>query len=105
MNQVLEQHRQELIETFGLEDMPQEKQDDLIAKIGEAFLKRLFLATIDKLGTNGAREYEELLNKEASAEEMEAFFETKIPNYPVFVRGVVAEFRKDMDSYMGVVSV
>jgi hypothetical protein len=105
MNQVLEQHKQEIIETFGLEDMPVEKQDDLIAKIGEVFLKRLFLATIDKLGTGGTREYEELLAKDASAEEMEAFFEEKIPGYPVFVRGVVADFKKDMDKHLGTVNV
>ena len=47
MNQVLEQHRQELIETFGLEDVAKDKQDELIGRIGEVFLKRLFLATID----------------------------------------------------------
>ncbi len=104
MNQVLEQHRQELIGTFGLEDVAKEKQDELIGRIGEVFLKRLFLATIDKLGDKGAREYEELLDKEASVEEMEAFFEEKIPNYPVFVRGVVTEFRKDMDKHMGVLN-
>jgi len=104
MNQVLEQHRQEIIETFGLQDMSVEKQDDLIGKIGEVFLKRLFLATIDKLGANGAREYEELLSREANAEEMEAFFEEKIPGYAIFVRGVVADFRKDMEKHMGTIS-
>lgn len=42
MNHVLEQHRQELIETFGLEDVAKEKQDDLIGRIGEVFLKHIF---------------------------------------------------------------
>jgi hypothetical protein len=105
MNQVLEQHRQEIIETFGFEDLAAEKQDELIAKIGEVFLKRLFLATVDKLGSHGSKEYEALLNKEAGVDEVEAFLETKIPNYPVFVRGVVTEFKSDMDKHMGVVSV
>ncbi len=101
MNQVLEQYRQEIIETFGLEDVAQERQDELIAKMGEVFLKRLFLATIDKLGSNGAREYEELLESKADIDELEAFLESKIPNYPVFVRGVVTEFKNDMDKHLG----
>ena len=104
MNQVLEQHRQEIIEIFGLQDLLPEKQDDLIGKIGEVFLKRLFLATIDKLGAHGAKEYEGLIEKKVDADEIEAFLEAKIPNYPVFVRGVVATFKSDMDKYMEVAS-
>jgi Protein of unknown function (DUF5663) len=105
MNQVLEQHRQEIIETFGFEDLASEKQDELIVKIGEAFLKRLFLATIEKLGNHGSKEYEKLIDNQASVDEVEAFLETKIPNYPVFVRGVMSEFKADMDKHIGVVSV
>lgn len=105
MNQVLEQHRQEIIETFGLEDLSAEKQDDVISKIGEVFLKRLFLATIDKLGAHGAKEYEKLLDSKAEADAVEAFLAEKIPNYPVFIRGVVTEFKTDMDKYMAVASV
>lgn len=104
MNQALTHHRQEIIETFELEDLAPEKQDDLIMKIGEVFLKRLYLATIDKLGTNGAREYEKLIKNEASIEEVDAFLEEKIPNYPVFVRGVVTDFKADIDRHMGVIA-
>jgi Protein of unknown function (DUF5663) len=105
MNQVLEQHRQEIIEIFGLQDLSVEKQDDLIGKIGEVFLKRLFLATLDKLGAHGAKEYEKLLDSKAEADTIEAFLTEKIPNYPVFIREVVTEFRSDMDKYMEVVAV
>jgi hypothetical protein len=105
MNIVLNQYRQEIIETFGLEDLAPEKQDELISKVGEVFLKRLFLATLDKLGTQGSKEYEGLLEKEASVDEIEAFLEVKIPNYPVFVRGVVTDFKNDMDTHLGAVSV
>jgi hypothetical protein len=105
MNQVLQQHRQEIIETFGLEDLSVDKQDDLIGKIGEVFLKRLFLATIDKLGAHGAKEYEKLLDSKAEVEVVESFLAEKIPNYPVFIRGVVTEFKADMDKYMDVATV
>lgn len=104
MNQALDQYRQEIIEMFELEDLAPEKQDELLAKIGEVFLKRLFLATIDKLGTQGSKEYETLLDKKASVDEVEAFLEQKIPNYPVFVRGVVTQFKADMDKYQGVIT-
>ncbi len=99
MNQVLEQHRQELIETFGLEDVAKDKQDELIGRIGEVFLKRLFLATIDKLGDKGAREYEELLDKEASVEEMEAFFEEKIPMNTIRLISIIVYTSKRLLRY------
>ncbi|MEK9173848.1 MAG: hypothetical protein AAB845_01120 [Patescibacteria group bacterium] len=105
MNQVLEQYRQEIIEIFGLEDVSPEKQDDLLAKIGEVFLKRLFLATIDKLGAQGAKDYQKLIESNADVDTVEAFLAEKIPNYPVFIRGVVTDFKSDMDKYSEVASV
>lgn len=90
------QLREELIKTFHLEQLPEEKRDALLEKMGEAVLKRIFLATLDKLGDDGIAEYEALLDRQATPEEVDTFFEKKIPGYDVFVRGVVDEFKEEM---------
>jgi hypothetical protein len=90
------QLRDELIATFHLEQIPEDKRDALLEKMGEAALKRIFLATLDKLGDDGVGEYEALLDRQATPEEVDAFFEKKIPGYDVFVRGVVDEFKEEM---------
>lgn len=90
------QLREELIKAFHLEQVPEDKRDELLEKMGEALLKRIFLATMEKIGDDGVKEYEALLEKEAKQEEIETFFETKIPGYNVFVREVAEEFKEEM---------
>ncbi len=90
------QLREELIATFHLDQIPEDKRDELLEKMGEALLKRVFLATMEKIGDDGVVEYEALLDKEAKQEEIEAFFEKKIPGYNVFIRGVADEFKEEM---------
>lgn len=88
--------KKDLIETFHLENIAPEKQDALLARIGEALLKRIFLATMEKIGDNGVKEYETLLEKNAEQPEIEDFFEKKIPGYNIFVEDVVQEFKEEM---------
>ncbi|MFZ2187509.1 MAG: DUF5663 domain-containing protein [Candidatus Moraniibacteriota bacterium] len=88
--------KKELIEVFHLEDVPASKQEELLSKVGEALLKRIFLETMEKMGDANVTEYEALLDKGAKQEELEAFFEKKIPGYTVFVRGVVTRFKEEM---------
>lgn len=86
----------ELIEAFHLENVPEDKKEELLAKIGEALVKRIFIETMEKLGDENVAEYESLLNKEAKQEELESFFENKIPGYNIFVRGVVDKFKEEL---------
>lgn len=88
--------KKELIETFALEDVPKDKQEELLSKIGEALLKRIFLETMEKIGDANVKEYEEMLDREAKEDEIEAFFESKIPGYTIFVRDVVTKFKKEL---------
>lgn len=88
--------KQELIEVFHLEGIPADKQEALLAKMGEALLKRIFLETMEKLGDEGVAEYEGLLHNGAKQETIEVFFESKIPGYNIFVREIVAKFKEEM---------
>lgn len=88
--------KKELIEAFHLEEVPADKQEELLSKIGEALLKRIFLETMEKMGDENVKEYEALLDKEAKQEELEAFFESKIPGYNIFVRDVVTKFKQEL---------
>lgn len=88
--------KKELIEEFHLDGLPAEKQEALLEKIGEALLKRIFVETVEKMGESNAEEYEKMIDREATQEEFEVFFENKIPGYNIFVRGVVTKFKEEM---------
>lgn len=90
--------KKELIESFHLEGVPADKQEALLVKMGEALLKRIFLETMEKIGETGVTEYEALLDRGATQEEIEVFLENKIPGYNVFVRGVVEKFKEETEA-------
>lgn len=87
---------EEFIKEFHLENVPKEKQEELLEKMGEALLKRIFLETMEKIGEQGVTEYEALLDAEAKQEDIDAFFESKIPGYNSFVSDIVKEFKEEM---------
>ncbi len=86
---------QELVKELGLEKLPKDKQELLLDKAVIAVMERIFLESFKRLGETGQREYE-ALSEDASQEELEAFFEAKIPGYNEFVKKIVEEFKADM---------
>ena len=70
-----------LIKELGINNLPEDKQAQIITKMTEVLLKKIFVETMDKLGEQGVEEYEKMLEKNASPEEMEEFFKSKIRRF------------------------
>lgn len=97
------QLRQDLIQELALSGLSPEKQDELLGKMLEALLKRIFMNTMERLGEEGVNEYEKLIEKEGVEEkEVATFLETKIPDYDAFVNGIVDQFKKDIKAVASV---
>ncbi|MEP7162524.1 MAG: DUF5663 domain-containing protein [Candidatus Moraniibacteriota bacterium] len=88
--------KKELVEELSLKGLSAEKQEELLGKLLETLLKRIFLDTMEKLGEAGVTEYEELVQKEANEEEVARFLEKKIPDYDAFVATIIESFKSDM---------
>lgn len=88
--------KQELVEELGLAGLSAEKQDELIGKMLEGLLKRIFLDTMEKMGEAGVAEYEKLIEGNAKEEEVARFIEAKIPNYDAFVAEIIQKFKADL---------
>jgi hypothetical protein len=85
-----------LIKDLGIDTLSQDKQNELIIKMTEVLLKRIFLETMEKLGEKGREEYEKMSEGEVQPEQVEAFFKEKIHNYDEMVQQIVEEFRGEM---------
>ncbi len=90
--------KEELVRDLHLEQLPKDKQEALLANMGEVLLKRIFLETMEKIGDAGVAEYEALLDAGAKQEAIDAFFDQKIPGYDIFVRGIVTAFKEEMQA-------
>lgn len=86
----------ELVEELALAGLPKPKQEELLAKMLEALLKRIFMDTMERLGDRGMTEYEALIESEPTEVAVGQFLEERIPNYSDFVNAIVDQFKKDI---------
>ncbi len=86
----------QLVKDLGIDSLPQDKQNELIIKMTEVLLKRIFLETMEKLGEQGREEYEKMSEGEIEPEQVAAFFKEKIKNYDDLVDAIIQDFREEM---------
>lgn len=87
---------QKLMMELGLENLPQDKQEELVMKMTEVVLKRMFVETMDRLDPADQDAYSEMLDRGAIPEEIEQFLRSKIGNYDQLLEKIVTDFKKEM---------
>ena len=88
--------QQAIIDELGLNDLPPEKQEELLSKMTEVVLQRIFIETMDKLTPAQQEEYGNMVEKNAAPEEMEAWLKGKIEGYDEMVTKIVDDFKEEM---------
>lgn len=78
-------------------NLPQDKQDELVIKITEVLLKRIFLEIMEKMDEQGKEEYQKLAEGgNATPEQMEDFLKSKVEDFEGLVQKVIDEFKEEM---------
>lgn len=90
--------QKKIIEELGLSNLPQDKQDQLLVKMTEVVLQRIFVETMNKLNENDQVAYEKMIDENSEPEKLEAFLKEKITNYDEMVAKVVTDFKSEMSS-------
>jgi hypothetical protein len=94
--------QQSLIEELGLQNLPKEKQEEILVKMTEVLLKKIYLETFEKLAEADREELAKMLDtEEAEPEKVEAYLRTKIEDYDGFVKKIVENFTADMKKTTG----
>lgn len=88
--------KEDIMQYLGLSKLSQDKQDEILSKIGEIILKKIFIETVDKLGEEDRIEFERMLKEGSDAESIEKFLNTKIENYDMIIGKIVEEIREDI---------
>jgi len=88
----------QLIKDLGINTLSEDRQNELVIKMTEVLLKRIFLETMDKLGEKGREEYEKITQGEVQPEQVEAFLKERIKGYDEMVEGIIEEFKMEMMS-------
>lgn len=91
--------QQTIIEELGLAELSQEKQEELLVKIGEVVMKRIYLETMERLEKEDQEKLIDLMEK--NPEGVEVFLSEKIPDYEEFVKKTVDNFKTELKEDMG----
>lgn len=92
------QIQKKLIDDLGLADLPADKKDQLLMKMTEVVLKRIFLETMEKLSDSDQDAYAKMIDENVEPEQLEAFLQDRISDYENMVSKIVADFLKEMKS-------
>jgi len=71
--------REILIKELGIEMLPEEAQDEIVAKLGEVILRSVTVAIFEKLGDEARAEFERV-SKEDEPELVQRFLEENVPD-------------------------
>lgn len=88
--------KNEIMKDLGFDKLSEDKQDDILAKIGEIILKKIFIETIDQLDVDSSKDFREMLKNGESAEKIEEFLGAKIENYDMIIEKIVDEVKNDI---------
>jgi hypothetical protein len=90
------QIEESLIKEMGLTDLPAEKQQELVGKMFEVLLKRIYVEAIEKLGEEERKTFGEMIDRDADPEEVEKFLQEKISDFPEMLKNILSGFREEM---------
>lgn len=88
-----EEIRAQLSEEFGISSLSPEKQEEALEMALGTLFKVIYTESMAKIGEKGMEEYEALMEKSPSDEEVLQFFQSRISGYDAFISGIVQEFK------------
>ncbi len=92
MSLSIEQLKVDLAKEFGLESLPPEKQQELLDLMTETVMRQIFLSLAEKMGDEGADEFDALVESGDMAK-IEEYIKRYVPDPDGFVKGIISEFR------------
>jgi len=95
-NKKQDEMQTEIMKELGFDKLSEDKQDEILSKIGEIILKRIFIETIDRLDQESAEKFKEMLKGGEDADKIEEFLGAKIENYDMIVGKIVEEVKEEI---------
>lgn len=86
---------QNIITDLGIDQLPKEKQEEIIMVMGGIILKRITLRILESLPEAKRKEFDEVCAS-GDQEKVTKFFEQNIPGYQQMIEEEAEKFKKEM---------
>jgi hypothetical protein len=90
-----EEVRKNIIESFEINKLPEEKQEETISRIGNIIFQSVLIKVLPLLKEKELNEYEKLLSNKPEPETILDFFFEKIPSFLQIIAEETENFRKE----------
>jgi len=87
--------QENIIKEFGLEDLSEDKQIELLTTMTESVLKRITIKVLEQLSEEDKKEFDQVRETNDS-DKINEFLREKIDNYDEIVKEVIKEFKEEM---------
>ncbi|MEI6588062.1 MAG: DUF5663 domain-containing protein, partial [Candidatus Moraniibacteriota bacterium] len=91
-----DQLQKELMEELGLSNLPLDKQNEILIKMTEVLLKRIFVETMERLSDVDRDAYEKMVDEKNDPEKIGEFLKEKVLNYDEMVQKIIVDFKEEM---------
>lgn len=81
MNTQQKEIRENIIELFNIKELPEEKQEETINRIGGIIFQSVLMRVLPMLSEEELADYEKLLDNNVAPDELMNFFGEKVPNF------------------------
>lgn len=89
------QIQQDIFKELGIDQLPQERQEEVLTAMTEALFKRLTLRVLEKL-TEAQRQEFEALCEAKNEEKITKFFADNVPGYETMIQEEILAFKADI---------
>src|SRR3989338_6860803 len=93
--QAQSEKKKNIIELFEIDKLPEEKQEEMINKIGTSIFQSVLVRVLPLLEEKDAEAYDKLLEESASPEDLLDFFFEKVPDFMQIVDEESENFRRE----------
>lgn len=93
--------RKNIIELFNIEKLPEEKQEETIARIGNIIFQSVILRVLPLLKEDELTQYEKLIEEKATPESLLDFFFDKVPSFLQIISEETENFKKESTEILG----
>ncbi len=87
--------RQNIIDLFEIDKMPEDKQEEMIIRIGKIIFQSVIMRILPMMPEEDLEAYNKMMEENASPESVFDFFFEKVPNFLEIVADESENFRKE----------
>ena len=94
------QLRETLIKTYHLENLSEDKQNEMIDRIAALIFQAVLIRVLPQMSESKQNEFEQLMEKDTTPDQIMAFLGKEVPELPEILKEEAENFKNESEAIM-----